>query len=270
MSKAFNSIHLSDALQINEVRYIAAGKVSLQTPDGSVWDEWLLCPAQLKPKDAIASLTHKWLAADQELGLTLWSPANIAQQHSLDTLRGGKTISINGTTYKATEVDEARVIHCIGDVGDDCNVGDKFSFADMRGNGTLMLSIEWNQTEQEAMFGRRVPDAEIYKWGKAAGNDIMGRVPLTSYRKSSSSSASTFFGSNSNSNSNSDSDSQKMGPVGWAIGIVVFGIAVLLESCDGEDNCYQKLNPVTNQYETVCDDGVRRHGGRGSSGWGGK
>lgn len=260
MSKAFNSLYQGDALQINEVRYFAAGKVSLQTPDGSVWDEWLLCPAQLTPKDAIASLNHKWLAADQELGLTLWSPANIAQQHSLNTLRGGKTITINGTTYKATEVDEARVIHCVGDLGDDCNVGDKFSFADMRGNGTLMLSIEWNQTEQEAMFGRRVPDAEIYKWAKAAGNDIMSRVPLTTYRKSSFSSASAM----------SDSDSEKMGPLGWLLGAIVFGFTILMESCDGEDNCYQKLNPATNQYETVCNDGVRTRNGRGSSGWGGK
>lgn len=266
MSKAFNAIYQGDALQINEVRYFAAGKVSLQTPDGSVWDEWLLCPAQLRPKDAIASLNHKWLASDYELGLTLWSAANIAQQHSLETLRSGKTITINGTVYKATEVDEARVIHCIGDVGEDCKVGDRYSFADMRGNGTLLLSIEWNQSEQESMFGRRVPDAEIYKWAKAAGNDIMGRVPLTTYRTKSFSSGSAVSGSYSNSNSNSES----MGPLGWVLSIAAFGLAILLESCDGEENCYQRLNEKTNQYETVCDNGVRSRSGRGGSGWGGK
>lgn len=262
MSKAFNSIHLGDLLQINEVRYFAAGKISLKTPEGFIWDEWLLCPEQLKPANAIAGLNHKWLASDPESGLTLWSPANISQQHLLNNLRSGATITINGTIYKAIEVDEARVIHCLGDVGDDCREGDRFSFADMRGNSTLMLSIEWNSSQQEAMFGRRIPDADIYKWAKAAGNDIMGRVPLTTYRKSSFLSAS--------SDSDSDSDSEKMGPLGWVISIVVFGLAILLESCDGEDNCYQKLNTATNQYETVCDDGVRRHGGRGSSGWGGK
>jgi Domain of unknown function (DUF4178) len=262
VSKAFNAIEQGDVLQINEVRYFAAGKVTMQTPDGSTWEEWLLCPAQLKPENAIAGLNHKWLAADQEHGLTLWSPANIAQQHSLDALGRGKIITINGTNYKATEVDEARVIHYIGDLGGDCTVGDKFSYADMRGNGTLMLSIEWNQTEQEAMFGRRVPDAEIYKWAKAAGKNIIGRIPLTSYKKNN------FSSSSATSSLNSDSES--MGPLGWLITAAVFTFAVMLESCDGDDNCYQRMNSTTNQYETVCEDGVRTRNGRGFSGWGGK
>ncbi|MGH8049939.1 MAG: DUF4178 domain-containing protein, partial [Arenimonas sp.] len=189
--------------------------------------------------------------------LTLWSPASPDSTLPTGQINHGQTISFGGKDYRASDVDEARVLHCSGDVGGECVVGDRFSYADLRGPGSQLLSIEWDASGKEAMRGRRVPDAEILKWAKAAGNDLMGRMSLTSYKAISASSTRS-------------SEDSELGVLGWIGGIAVFGLAVLLESCDGEDNCYQRLNPTTNQYETVCDNGVRSRSGRGATGWGGK
>jgi hypothetical protein len=256
MTQSFDALKLGDALMINDVLYFAAGKVTLRTPDDSVWNEWLLCPKKLTAANALESFNYKWLAYDAELGLTLWSPANLSTQIDVNTLSKGKTIAINGDKYRAIEIDEARVIECIGDVGDDCKAGEKFFYADMRGAGTVMLSLEWNSSGQEVMLGRRIPGANILNWAKAAGTNLAARIPSTSYKRASYTitdrerTSESFFS-------------------GIAI-IFVFGAAVLLESCDGDEDCTQKYNVNTGQYETVCSDGVRTQGGRGFMGWGGK
>jgi hypothetical protein len=257
VSRAFAALKEGDALLINETLYRAAGKITLKTPDGCMWDEWFLCPKFSIPKDSIKNLSFKWLAKDQEIGLSLWSPTDQSAAPSGGEIKSGQTLVFAGNTYRASEVDEARVIYCLGDVGGECVVGDKFFYADMRASGSQLLSIEWNQLGHEVMLGRRVPDAEILKWAKAAGNDLIGRMSQTSYKAKPASST----GSGQESG---------LGVFGWIMGIAVFCFAVLLESCDGEDNCYQRINPATNQYETVCDNGVRGRNGRGSTGWGGK
>ena len=257
MARAFATLKEGDALLINEILYRTAGKITLKTPDGSMWDEWLLCPKFSIPKDSIKNLSYKWLAKDDELGLTLWSPASPDTSLPPGEINQGQTISLGGKDYRASDVDEARVIHCSGDVGGECVVGDRFSYADLRGSGSQLLSIEWDGNGKEAMLGRRVPDAEILKWAKAAGNDIMGRMSSTSYKAVSKVSG------------NSGADGE-LGVFGWMAALAVFGAAVMLDGCDGEDNCYQRLNPATNQYETVCDNGVRSRYGRGATGWGGK
>lgn len=257
MARAFAALKEGDGLLISEILYRASGKITLKTPDGSMWDEWLLCPKFSLSKDSIQNLSYKWLAQDEELGLTLWSPASLSKQISFREAQNGQSVTINGNTYRATESDDATVIYCTGDLGDECIVGDKFSYSDMRASGSLLLSIEWDETGQEAMLGRRVPDAEVLKWAKDAGNDLTGRMPLTSFKARPASS----YGS---------TQQGELGVFGWIAMVFVFGAAIFLETCDSDNDCVQRLNPTTGQYETVCDNGVRSRSGRGSTGWGGK
>ncbi|HNV84050.1 MAG TPA: DUF4178 domain-containing protein [Arenimonas sp.] len=257
MARAFAALKEGDGLLISETLYRASGKITLKTPDGSMWDEWLLCPKFSITRDSLQNLSYKWLAQDEELGLTLWSPISLNTQPTFGEVQNGQSVAVNGNTYRATETDDASVILCTGDLGGECNVGDKFSYADMRAGGSHLLSIEWDKTGQEAMLGRRVPDAEVLKWAKDAGNNLLARMSTTSFKATPAS-------------SHDSRPNGKFGVSGWITMILVFAAAIFLETCDRDNDCEQRLNPNTNQYETVCDNGVRSRSGRGSTGWGGK
>jgi len=220
VARAFAALKEGDGLLISEILYRASGKITLKTPDGSMWDEWLLCPKFSITKDSLQNLSYKWLAQDDELGLTLWSPTSLSTQTTFGEVQNGQSVTLNGNTYRATETDDASVIHCTGDIGDECNVGDKFSYADMRAGGSHLLSIEWDRAGQEAMLGRRVPDAEVLKWARDAGNDLAGRMSLTSFKATPASS----YGS---------TQQRELGVLGWVVMVFVFGAAILLDRKSG-------------------------------------
>lgn len=256
MTNAFASLRPGDKLQLPDGKYVASGRMTLRTPDGSVWSEWLLAPVGMAPASAIANRVHRWLVFEDETGLTLWSAAEVPTSMTPAAL-SGNSFELAGRKYLVRERDTMQVVDITGDVGGDASLNEKFEFVDLS-SGLGLMTVEWNDRGLDVSTGRRIGAHDLVNWARTGGNDLIARLPAGSRSVPVSPRRST--------------DSESAASVGtWVIGGLLAFIMIALEECSGPDeDCRQQLNPNTHQMEIVCRDGVRSRTGRLFGGWGGK
>lgn len=251
MARLIGRLKTGDALRIDGTRYRVSGFAWLAAPDGSRWCEWLLVPSTLSTANAMATDRHCWLSDGADERPCLWRALDGAKAPSVAELRPGSTHTLEGKRYRVDERDSANVEHTDGDLGDDMRTGDRFDYAQLQATGQT-ISVEWNATGVDVHTGRGVSRGQVEQWAIAAGT----RLPM----------AAAVVNARPKTTSQSDSSSI----ITAVIMVPIFLLALMMESCDRDDDCHRRYNPQTAQYETVCDDGIRRSGGRSFGGWGGK
>lgn len=251
MARLIGRLKTGDALLIEGARHRVSGFVWLAAPDGTRWCEWLLVPDGTTPADAIAAQRHSWLSDGADDRPYLWRALDASRVPTATALRQGSSHLVEGKRFRVGERDSASVERIDGDVGGDMRVGARFDYADLETTGQT-LSVEWDGEGVDAYLGRGVSRGQVEHWAIAAGTRLPSVVVSAAPRSTVSKS--------------SDTEST----ITAIIMVPIFLLAVMLESCDRDDDCRQRYNPQTGQYETVCSDGVRSSGGRSFGGWGGK
>lgn len=260
MSRAYEALRAGDALRINGIGYVAAGRMVLRTPDGSYWSEWLLIPADSTPAFALKEQTHRWLCKDED-GVSEWLPEPVPPELQPQALSHGDSALIAGIRYRVVERDSARVDSVQGDVGGEANIGATFDYAELR-SGQRQVSVEWDARGAAMTRGRKIGEHDLIAWSRAAGGVLAQRAanaPMPGRMLSAAGGGST---------SGTASGGNNVASI--AVFSIITVLALVLGSCD--DDCYTRTNPVTGQQERVCDDdGIRsRSGGRSYGGWNGK
>jgi hypothetical protein len=251
VARLIGRLRTGDAMQIDGTRYRVSGFAWLAAPDGSRWCEWLLVPSMLSTTDAMATDRHCWLSDGAGERPYLWRPLDGAKAPPLGDLRPGSTHVLEGKRFRVSERDSALAERIDGDLGDDLRTGDRFDYVELQTTGH-MISVEWDALGVDVYAGRGVSRGQVEQWAAAAGT----RLPM----------AAAVVNARSKATSESDSSSILTA----VIMVPILLLALMMESCDRDDDCYRRYNAQTAQYETVCEDGIRRSGGRSFGGWGGK
>jgi hypothetical protein len=257
VSQAFQSLHVGDKLQMPAGGYVATGRMTLRTPDGSTWSEWLLAPATMSPADAIASLMHRWLAWEPESGLLLWAPVQPPPGFGMATVSEDSWEYLH-REYRVQERDSMRVEHILGDVGGDATAFESFDFVDLA-SGSGLMSVEGNARGVDLYLGRRIPDDELVGWARAGGNPLPPRYGALP--------ASPGLLARSLRDGDDGGTLNPLKLLAYGGGLVV---ALLLARCDRDQDCEQVRNASTGKMEQVCHDGLRSNNGRQYGGAGGK
>ena len=260
MTAPFDLLRVGDALCIDAVEYVAVGHLTLRTTDGDEWREWLLVPRGVAPAEAVRSERHRWLSREPGEGLRLWTPIALPPGIDPAALKPGQRQRVRDRDYRVEDRYRFHATAMFGDVGGDASPQEAFDGVDLRG-GPLQLSIEWNARSTDATLGRQVGSHELIRWSREAGGKFSERVGASATRKATA--ARTFDKQNPTSFFTADATLWQ-----WVAGAVMVVLVVVLESCD--DDCEQRRNPATGQYETYCDDGRRSGGHRNFGSWGGK
>lgn len=251
MARLTGRLKTGDALLIEGARYRVCGFAWFAAPDGSRWCEWLLVPDGIPPGEAIAAQRHCWLSDGADERPHLWRAAEPSGVPAVAGLRLGSSHVVHGKRFRVSERDTAIVERVDGDVGGDVRAGARFDYAALETTGQT-LSVEWDGAGVDAYLGRAVSRGQVEQWAIAAGTRL-SPLPVSVRPQSTVS---------------KPSDSGSV--VAAIIMVPLVVLALMLESCDRDDDCHQRYNPQTGQYETVCRDGVRSSGGRSFGGWGGK
>jgi hypothetical protein len=259
MGAPFDLLSVGDALCIDAIEYVASGHLTLRTDDGDEWREWLLVPRGVAPAEAVRSERHRWLSREPGEGLRLWTPIALPPAFDPARLGPGQRQRFRDRDYRVEDRYRFHAAAMFGDVGGDASAQEAFDGLDLRG-GPLQLSIEWNARSTDAALGRQVGNHELVQWSRQAGAALAERVGAAATRRAMPPPAvdqrnpmSFFTGDGA-------------GP--WITGGLMVLLIVALESCD--DDCEQRRNPATGQYQTYCDDGMRSGGHRNFGSWGGK
>lgn len=262
VTQAFASLRVGDKLQLQDgAKYELAGRMTLRTPDGTVWNEWLLSPLGVAPAAAIANRVHRWLVGEPKAGVTLWAPEQVPPGFGPGSL-SGSSIDYGERKYLVRERDTMQVEAIAGDVGGDASVKEKFEFVDLA-SGLSLMTVEWNDRGLEINIGRRIAGHDLINWARYAGSDLKPRLP-SEHRSAG------YVPSKGYSSAPPSKDAE-LGIVGWILVLVTVAILISLDECSGPDqDCRQQLNPTTQRMETVCSDSLRTGSGRRFGGWGGK
>lgn len=261
MPSAFGALCIDDRLAIDGIEYRVAGMMALREPaDGpdDAWQEWLLVPGAVRPADAIAAQRHRWLSYETGSGVILWSPIDLPNGCTPETLGREQRFRHGGRDYAVDERYRMVVDSVAGDVGDDATRGESFDAVDLK-SGTRRLSVEWNERGVDATLGMRIGDHDLIGWSNAAD----GKLSARNRALGDSRGGALRFGAQENVGDGTSWN--------WISAVAIAGFAglvILLDRCD--DDCRQQQNPATGRYETVCDDGMHSHRGRSFGSWGGK
>lgn len=259
MASAFASLKIGDPLFLDDVEYLASGRMRLRADDGEQWTEWLLVPRRMQAADALRERRHRWLSREDGKGLHVWAPVDLPEGFTPATRDKATSFRHAGRDYRVIARYGVEVAETRGDIGSNAAVGTRFDAVELRG-GQKTLCIDWNASETEALLGRHIGDHDLVRWSKDAGGGLASRVR---------SSAKPAAG-NQAVQAGSLFDRKGQGVGGWVIGALVIGLIVVLQSCDDDRDCRQRYNAATGTYDTVCERGLRSSGGRSHGGWGGK
>lgn len=248
---------LGDALHIAGTRYVVRGCAQLRSGVGDTWQEWLLVPTAGRADNAMSSL---WFTEDDG-ELSLWKPITPPLSSPTPVFEPGERFDYDGRRYEAIDGGEYRVEALFGDLGGQRADGEHGVFR-LLVSGDHLLELEWGRDGISASTGRLISRNELVAWSASTDRAVANRVAASSGRQQTQRALRHAM---------APTVRQRMLRGAGIFG--VFGLVaglLMLPSCDND--CHERYNAATGQYEQHCDDvdGIRRLKGRRHGGWGGK
>lgn len=254
-----DTLRIDDALAIEGERYQVRGCVTLATPDGDRWNEWLLAPATEPVDLAIAQHRQRWLSFDDGEAW-LWTPVSTPPDKVVTRFEEGDSLTFDGLRYRVVDSDQARVQQLRGDTGADYRVGDSFPYLELIA-GQRAMTIEWGDGDIDACLGECIDEQKFLQWAQAAGTDLRARRSRPAPGNHRERLPEERRGVLQHFRRNGVS----------LLCCALLGLPLLaLSGCDDDDDCYRRYNKKTQQYERHCDGGLRHRSSRSYGGWGGK
>ncbi len=250
-------VALGQRFLIRARRYRVAGRVDFAGSDGD-WTEWLLVLEELSPSAAVGAGKAQWLERDEDRW-TLWTPVALPPELARADVASITELAWQGRRYRVEERGSASVRRIAGDVGGDCRPGDRFDFVDFS-VALASLSLEVDASGRELSSGRRVSDRDLTDWNLELRAAAAAEAAAAGSGRRSAAPGSPL-GKNL-------SDRLQLVIVGlFAAALIAFGVLV---DNDDDDDCSQRYDEASKQYEQVCSDGVRRTSSRPFHSSGGK